>query len=166
MPSVLGQGFEEVVVVGPYHSGAGYRHLLVPPITRTTNDALVKRDVGLMATTSEYAVFLCDDHRLDPFFNIALKDSPLSEKRIGVPARIATRGPKVIPLNTGYKDAYCGGHGMVVHRSAIQEVPFTIAPHHRNWDVLHSQMLTSRGYELVELPDCIIEDVEGGTPWL
>lgn len=167
MPSVIGQSFDEVVVVGPYHSGNGYRHLLVPPMTRTTNDALVKRDVGLMATTSEYAVFLCDDHKLDPFFCIALKDKPLGRRSIGVPVRITNRGPKVIYLNTGFKDAYCGGHAMVVHRTAIQEVPFTVAPHHRNWDVLHSQMLTARGFELVQLDDCIIEDVEeNAKPWL
>lgn len=166
MPSVLSQGFDEVVVCGAYKSGEGYRHLPVPRITGTTNDALIKRDVGTMATTSDYLVFLCDDHRLSPNFCNALKDIPLGRRNIGVPSRVARNGEDMIGLNTGFKDAYCGGHGMVVHRTAVQEVPFTIAPHHRNWDVLHSQMLTSRGYELVELPDCVIEDVEGGEPWL
>lgn len=166
MPSVLAQGFDEVVVVGSYQSGEGYRHLPVPPITRTTNDALVKRDVGVMATTSEYIVFLSDDHRLDPFFCLALRDIPLGRRTIGVPTRITNRGPNVIYLNMGFGEGYCGGHAMVVHRTAIQEVPFTVAPHHPNWDVLHTQMLTSRGYELVQLPDCLIEDVEqGGEPW-
>lgn len=166
MPSVLGQDFNEVIVCGNYHSGKGYRHLPVPCITGTTNDALIKRDIGLMATTSEYVVYLSDDHRMDAFFCLALRDKPLGRRSIGVPTRITNRGPNVIYLNMGLQEGYCGGHGMVVHRSVIQEVPFTVAPHHPNWDVLHSKMLTARGYELVGLPDCLIEDVEkGSTPW-
>lgn len=165
IPSVLGQAFEEVVVIGNHHSGAGYRHLPVPDVTRTTVDALIKRDVGTMATSSEWLVYLCDDHRLDPFFGVAVRDRCLPKRSIGIPARITNRGPKTVALNMGLKDGYCGGHGMVVHRSVIQEVPWTVAPHHPNWDVLHSQMLTARGYELVGLPDCLIEDVEGGEPW-
>jgi hypothetical protein len=166
LPSILGQDFNEVLVVGQHHSGEGYRHLPVPTITGTTNDALIKRDVGLAATTSEYVVFLSDDHRLDPFFCIALRDKPLGRRSIGVPTRITNRGPNVIPLPMGFEEGYCGGHGMVVHRTAIQEVPFTVAPHHPNWDVLHSQMLTQRGYELVKLDDCLIEDVEeNAQPW-
>lgn len=166
LPSVLGQGFDEVLVVGTHHSGKGYRHLPVPGMMKNTNDALVKRDVGIMATTSEYLVILSDDHRLDTFFGVALRDRPLGRRNIGVPTRITNRGAQVVYLNMGIQDGYCGGHGMVIHRSAIQEVPFTVAPHHPNWDVLHTQMLTKRGYELVKLPDCLIEDIEGKTPWL
>lgn len=165
MPSVIGQGFDEVVVVGHHHSGDGYRHLPVPDITRTTVDALIKRDVGTAATTSELLVYLCDDHRLDSCFGVALRDVSLGKGAIGVPRRITNRGPQVVHLNTGFGEGYCGGHSGVFHRAGIQEVPWTIAPHHPNWDVFHSRMLMARGYELVELPDCMIEDVEGGEPW-
>lgn len=166
MPSVLGQGFEEVVVVGSYHSGKGYRHLPVPDITRNTVDALIKRDVGTAATTSDLLLYLCDDHRLDTFFLVALRDISLGENRIGVPARITNRGPKTVALNMGIQDGYCGGHAGVFPRSAVQLVPWSVSPHHPNWDVLHSKMLTSRGYELVSLPDCLIEDIEkGAEPW-
>jgi hypothetical protein len=164
MPSVLGQSFDEVVVVGSYKSGEGYRHLPVPPITRTTIDALIKRDVGTVATKSDTIVFLCDDHRLDPFFGVALRDVCLGHA-FGVPTRITNRGPQTVYLNTGFRDGYCGGHAGVFPRSAVQLVPWSIAPHHPNWDVLHSHMLIERGYELVELPGCLIEDVEGKTPW-
>jgi hypothetical protein len=167
IPSITGQGFDEVVVVGPYHSGKGYRHLPVPDITKTTNDALIKRDVGTAATTSEVLVYLSDDHRLDPFFGIALREKLPDKRTIGVPTRFTNRGPKMIHLNMGIQDGYCGGHGMVIHRTAVQEVPWTVCPFHRNWDVLHTRMLTARGYELVQLDDCLIEDVEkGARPWV
>lgn len=166
LPSIMGQGFDEVLVVGKFMSGEGYRHLPVPKITGTTVDALIKRDVGTAATESEYLVYLSDDHRLEPGFCDALRENPLGRRTIGVPTRITNRGPAVIYLNMGLQDGYCGGHGMVIHRSAVQEVPWTIAPHHPNWDVFHSQMLTARGYELVSLPDCVIEDVEeNAVPW-
>lgn len=166
VPSIVAQGFDECVVVGNYHSGEGYRHLPVPKILGNTCDALIKRDVGLAATTSEYIVYISDDHKLDPFFCINLREIPLGRRTIGVPTRITNRGPQVVYLNMGFQDGYCGGHGMVVHRTAIQEVPFTVSPFHPNWDVIHTQMLTARGYELVRLPDCLIEDVEKGSePW-
>ena len=164
MPSVIDQGFDEVVLVGEHHSGKGYRHLPVPDITRTTVDALIKRDVGTAATESDLLVFLCDDHRLDARFCARLRAFPLGVKSIGVPTRFTVRDHKRIDLNMG--QGYCGGHAGVFHRMACQLVPFTIAPHHPNWDVLHSHMLIQRGYELVDLTDCLIEDVEGKTPWL
>lgn len=170
LPSVLRQQFDEVVVVGDYHSGDGYRHLPVPPITRTTVDALVKRDVGVAATSSEWIVFLCDDHILTPNFADRLRfdlvDRGLGREHVGVPTRIAlhpTHGP--VELNTGLPN-YCGGHAGVFHRSAVQDVPWCVAPHHPNWDVYHSHMLLSRGYHLIPLPECIVEDVEpNATPW-
>lgn len=166
VPSVVAQGFDEVVVIGNYHSGKGYRHLAVPDITRTTVDALLKRDIATAATTSETIIYLSDDHRLDPFFGVALRDRNLGTKQIGVPHRITNRGPKVISLNTGLQDGYVGGHAGVFNRLSVQDVPWSVAPHHPNWDVLHSQMLTARGYELVPLPDCLVEDVEpGAEPW-
>lgn len=165
MPSVIGQGFSEAVVVGDYHSGNGYRHLPVPDITATTVDAQIKRDVATMATQSEWLVYLSDDHRLDPFFHLALEEANLNITRIGVPRRFCVRGDDELDLNMG--DGYCGGHAGVFHRTAIREVPFSVAPHHPNWDVLHSQMLLSRGYSLAQLPDCLIEDIEpGGAPWI
>src|SRR6267378_1306248 len=91
IPSVINQGFAEVVVVGNYHSGQGYRHLPVPDITRTTVDAQIKRDIGTAATSSPLIVYLSDDHRLDPFFCLGLRDFPLGSRAIGVPKRFCIR---------------------------------------------------------------------------
>ena len=60
LPSTRHQGFDEVVVVGTHHDGAGYRYLHVPSVTGTTVDALIKRDVGAVGTASDILVYLCD----------------------------------------------------------------------------------------------------------
>src|SRR3989442_12181237 len=62
LPSVLAADFAEVVVVGDFHPGRGYRYLHVPPLTQTTTDALVKRDTGTLATTAPWEFYLSDDH--------------------------------------------------------------------------------------------------------
>lgn len=170
MPSVLRQQFDEVVVVGNYHSGDGYRHLPFAPICHSTVDALFARDTATMATTSDWLVYLADDHALDQNFVARLRDavhaSHLGRRHIGVPARYTMRAEEGIRLNTGFPD-YVAGHCAVLHRTAVQEVPWGIAPRHPNWDVFHSQVLMARGYALQELPDCLVEDVEpNATPWL
>jgi hypothetical protein len=171
VPSVLAQGFTEIVIVGDYKSGDGYRHLPVPPLTNSTRDAQVKRDVATMATTSDWLVYVCDDHALAPDFLKQLRiarrahEKGLQDWQIGVPSRFCKRDGETVPLNMGLPD-YCGGHAGVFPRKAIQELPWSVAPFHPNWDVLHSRMLTSRGYELIELPDCFVEDLEvEAQPW-
>lgn len=170
IPSLHGQGFDEIVVVGDYHSGVGYRHLLVPPIWESTNDALVKRDVGTVATSSEWLVYLSDDHALDPNFcrdlRTAILRDVMTKRSIGVPTRFTMRDDERIRLPMGLPD-YCGGHAGVFHRTAIADVPWTVGPWHPNWDAMRSQILHHRGYRHVELP-CIIEDVDDrpdARPW-
>src|SRR5205823_297714 len=63
LPSVL-RVLPEVYVVGDFEPGAGYTYLPVPAITHTTIDALIKRDVGALATTSKWVLYLSDDHAL------------------------------------------------------------------------------------------------------
>lgn len=170
VPSVVSQGFEECVVVGDYHSGEGFRHLPVKPLFGNTCDALVKRDVGTLATSSEWLVFLCDDHALAPDFLRWLRFSffrGLTETTIGVPSRFCVRDGETIPLNMGIPGYpggdYCGGHAGVYHRSCIQDFPHCLGPWHPNWDYYRSRVHVSRGFSLVQLPDCLIEDVDPNT---
>lgn len=170
IPSVLSQGFSEVVVVGPYHSGEGYRHLPFDPVTNSPVDALFKRDTGTVATRSSWLFYLSDDHCISPDFKAGLRrlvtHDGFDHRHILVPDRYTRRDETCIPLNMGLPDKYCAGHGGVFHRTAIQEVPWGCVPHHPNWDVIHSDMLTQRGYVLSRSPDCRIEDVEpNSTPW-
>ncbi len=176
LPSVVAQGFDEVVVVGDFHSGPGWRHLPFRPLTGTTIDALFKRDVGTAATYSDRILYLCDDHRVHPDFSRdlarLLQETQMDGKDVIVPARFCERDGEKIGLNMGWPGylghAYCGGHGGIFPRTAIQEVPWSIAPWDPNWDYYHSRMLMDRGYAFhYQSGDCYIEDVEPNSePWL
>ena len=65
LPAVRHVGFDEIVIVGDFWQGPGYRWLDVPTITGTTVDALVKRDAAALATTSDAIAYFCDDHQPD-----------------------------------------------------------------------------------------------------
>lgn len=176
VPSVLAQGFDECVVVGDYHSGEGYRHLPFRPLTGTTIDALFKRDVGTLATQSSHLAYLCDDHAMHPDFSHDLAQffctTELGPKDIIVPGRFCQRNGEQIGLNMGWPGymghAYCGGHGGIFPRQAIQELPWSLAPWHPHWDYMHSRILMERGYQFhYQTGTCLIQDVEEGTePWL
>jgi len=175
MPSVVAQGFDECVVVGDYHSGDGWRHLPFRPLTGSTIDALFKRDVGTVATSAEWLFYLCDDHRVHPDFSKDLatfmQDVLVGPHDIIVPARFCERNGEKIGLNMGWpgylNHSYCGGHGGIFPRAAIQEVPWSLAPWHRNWDFMHSRILQERGYNFhYQSGSLLIEDVGPGEPWL
>lgn len=176
LPSVLAQGFTEVVVVGDYHSGEGWRHLPFRPLTGTTIDALFKRDVGAVATSSEWLFYLCDDHAVHPDFSKDLAtfmtEHPMGPNDIIVPGRFCERNSERIGLNMGWPGylghAYCGGHGGIFPRAAIQDVPWSLAPWDPQWDFFHSQILQERGYRFhYQSGSCLIEDVEPNSePWL
>lgn len=171
LPSLVSQGFDEVVVVGDHHSGEGYRHLPVRGIFNNTLDALIKRDVGMVATDCEWVLFLCDDHALAPEFVRYLRLQQATDRRfdgttaIGVPQRFTMYEGSRIELPMGLPD-YCGGHAGVFHRSCIQDFPHCLGPWHPNWDAIRSQVHVQRGYRLVSLPDCFIQDLEPEAhPW-
>lgn len=176
LPSVVAQGFDECVVVGDFHSGDGWRHLPFRPLTGSTIDALFKRDVGTVATSSDWILYLCDDHRLHPDFSKDLahfmQEHPLGPKDVIVPARFCQRNGEQIGLNMGWPGylgrAYCGGHGGIFHRECVRDVPWSLAPWDPQWDYLHSRILIERGYTFhYQSGSCLIEDVEPNSePWL
>src|SRR3989449_274952 len=119
LPSVLAANFAEVVVVGDYVAGRGYRYLPVPPLTRTTTDALVKRDVGTLATTAPWLFYLSDDHAVRH-----VHTPPEHWLDIGVPLRFCALNGNRIPLNMGLdkrdqNGPYCAGHAGLFHRYLI-----------------------------------------------
>ena len=168
LPSVLTQGFDEVLVVGEYREGVGYRYLHVPAVTNTTTDALIKRDVGAVATASDILVYLCDDHRLDTGFLADVKRLAGENWDLLAPSRYTRRDGQRIPLNMGLDAGYVGGHGLVIRRSALRLLPWMAGGHSRVWDVEHTHQIRSLGARLLYAPDGVagIEDVEpGARPW-
>ena len=169
LPSVLPQRFDEVLVVGEHHpDGDAYRYLHVPDLTKTTTDALVKRDVGTVATDAQTLVYLSDDHGLAPDFLATLRTAAV-EWDVVVPSRWC-RGPtgEAIRLNMGATELlpYCGGHAGIFRRWVIQARPWSAMPHDRLWDLLASQIQQELGARFLHVPQVAIEDLTPETsPW-
>jgi glycosyltransferase involved in cell wall biosynthesis len=161
---------EEIVVVADFPVQAkGVRSLVVAPMTRTTVDALVKRDVGWLATTSESVLFLCDDHALDPNFVARYLDRWAHDPlwHILVPARYCERDLERVWLNVGRDYSYCAGHAGLFRRVLSHALPWSATYHHPNWDVLHSHQLVAMGAKLMYAEnDLAVQDLEPeAQPW-
>ena len=181
LPSVLTQGFDEVVLVGDWSEAIKYerfRYVRVGPVQRNTLDALLKRDAGVLATTSPTIIFLCDDHALGPDFLAELREVLDEPWDVLVPNR-CTRLPGTdehVALNMGEHEGYCGGHGGVYRREFVQALPWMSFAHGepaytRLWDVSHSRelQLPRWGARFVWRPRAgiAIEDLEPERkPWL
>lgn len=171
LDSIFPQQPEELVVVGDFAATAvgNWRYFKVEPITRTTIDALVKRDVGWAATESDAVLFLSDDHRVPPDFLAVYRDRYEDcEWDMLCPSRYTKRGDVAIPLNMGRDQGYIGGHAGIYRRRCAQLLPWSAGPHHLNWDVLHTRALVAKGASLQYAdPDLAVEDIEpGATPWI
>lgn len=169
LPSV--NTFDEIVVVGEYKKGTGYRYLHVPDMMKSTNDALVKRDVGTIAVRSDVILYLSDDHAALPTFAAELRRcmaDAVFAWDVLVPNRWADHpehGRVAIP--NGEKELYCGGHGGVFRRRVVMDRPWTAQKHHRNWDLISSHDQLAVGFKFVHYPKLGILDLEPErTPWL
>ncbi len=161
LPKTMAQLFDTVLVVGEHHDGFGYKYLHVPPLSGTTNDALVKRDVGTLATRADWLFYVSDDH-----YPLLLSGLP-QDADVVVPLRWTRRGQARISLNNGELENYCGGHGGIFKRDLIHDLPWTAGPHHRLWDVLMSRAQQAIGARFVYGNPCAeLVDVEpGAEPW-
>jgi hypothetical protein len=146
LESVIAQQPDEIVVVADFPVGAkGVRSLVVPPMTRTTVDALVKRDVGWIATQSDSICYLCDDHRLDENFVQAFKEYEKADWGVLVPSRLCYHNGTPVQLNVGQKEGYAGGHCAIYRRVCGFLQPWSATSHHPNWDVIHTMQLKKLG---------------------
>ena len=136
LPSVLNEGFDEVVLVGDWHDQPRFlspmRYICVDPVTRGVRDALPKRDIGTLATTSDIIVYINDDHALASQFGRNLRGVLAEPWDVIVPNRYTVRNGQHIPLNNGEAHRYCGGHAGIYRRhTAIQ--PWTHYAHQPSW---------------------------------
>ena len=177
LPSVLRQRFDEVIWVGDGEPGDDYRFLSVPPLSRTTNDALVKRDVGTLASQADVLIYLSDDHALEEHFGEILRHWCSPEKLdtwdILAPSRYCKWNGKRIQLNSGWTDwgqgtpPYIGGHGGVYKRYVVTRCPWAARPHDLLWDLIITQQQKAEGDRIVYVPELAIQDMEPEhSPWL
>ena len=173
--SILWQRPDELVIVADSarptdwpKCGRGERWLTVAPVTMTTLDALIKRDVGWMATTSDYICYLADDHALAPGFVTAFHlRYAYKEWDILCPQRFCICENAEVPLNVGQREGYAGGHCAIYKRWVNHELPWMAGAHHPNWDVLSTQAQIAAGAKLAYADrDLLIEDLEPERePW-
>ena len=174
LESVRQERPDEIVVVADFPVDAkGVRSLVVPSLTRTTVDALAKRDAGWLATQATHVGFLCDDHVLAPGFVEAWKrEYEARPEEILVPSRFCWRSgvgnsPMIQEwLPTGQDLDYAGGHAGIYARVCAYAQPWSATIHHPNWDVLHTLALKDQGCRIAYAGhDLAVEDIEGGKPW-
>lgn len=144
VPSVLSEGFDQVVVVGDWEEPVRHdrlRYIRVDPIFRDVRDALPKRDLGTLATTADILVYINDDHALCSHFGHALRDVLDEGWDVLVPNRFTLRNNTRVALNNGEAHRYCGGHASVVWRWIPERTPwvrYAYDSRWRTWDVVAS----------------------------
>ena len=163
-------GFDDVLVVGKHHAAAGFRYLHVPDLTKTTNDALVKRDVGTLAARGDVLVYLSDDHCLRPDFATELRAfdaDGLAAWDVLVPSRWVEHPEQgLIRIPNGEERYYCAGHSGVFRRRVVTATPWTAQQHHPNWDVIASHDQLRAGYKMLMYPRLQIQDLlPEDEPW-
>lgn len=166
LTSVLRQRcFGEVFVVGDYWPGEGYRYLPVPPLTGTTVDALVKRDCATVASRADAILYLCDDHALLGEWALEWPAYAQANWGVLVPARYTDLDGTLVEINNGMdprdpNGPHCGGHAGIYRREVLRRYPWSSAPHHPNWDLLHSRHVAAGGWTLATAPDLRVCDID------
>jgi hypothetical protein len=165
LPSLA--GFDEVVVVGTHHEGPGYRYLYIPDLTKTTNDALVKRDVGALAVRADTILFLSDDHAVEHGFAAGVRELHDQPWDVIVPSRWVIHPEHGrIRIPNGEENQYCSGHGGVFKRRVLMARPWSAQQHHRNWDLIASREQQGLGFRFLSWPEIGIRDLEPERePW-
>jgi hypothetical protein len=168
--SVRDQDPDEIVVVADFQVEAkGVRGIRVAPITRTTIDALIKRDVGWLATKATNVCFLSDDHALTgTFVNTFRREYARKEWDMLAPARFTIVGDTAVQLNMGQEHGYIGGHCGIYRRNCANLLPFTATDHHPNWDVIHTRQLKKLGANLLYagIDLAILDLIPEDRPWV
>lgn len=170
LPALVAEGFDDLLVVGEHRADDRWRYFHVPDLTKTTNDALVKRDIGTLATEADILVYLSDDHMVLPGFAEELRDMiarPIAEWDVLVPSRWSDHPQDGrIRIPNGEENKYCAGHGGVFRRRVVTRRPWTTYPHHRLWDLLISHQQLSDGVRYLCYPRLRILDCEPeAQPW-
>jgi len=160
--------FDDIVVVGEFEEGPGYRYVPCPQVYHNVGDALIQRTVGLGATTGidgDWVLFQHDDHLWSP-------ENPVPRAQGGFdnvlsPARL-TRARCALgePLNDGHQDGYVNGHACLMRRWVAHKVPWSSVAPIFTWDIEYTKALATAGIAWRYAPEYAVWDLElGATPW-
>lgn len=156
IPSYLNNKYvDELIVVGEYEAGDGYRYVSVPSVHKTCVDALAQRQAGFEAATGDWLVFQHDDHVLDEWFGLDARADVLS------PMRVRTG---VGRLNNGEAafnpSPYISGHCAVYKRAVLEACPWGAVPPQHTWDCAHTAQIRAAGFTINWTDAMRIRDVE------
>jgi hypothetical protein len=154
----------EVIVVGEFEEGDGYRYIHVDSVERNSvHDALRKRQVGTDNARGDWLIVQNDDHILDLRAHHVLDTY---DADVISPARwTRLRGP-VERLNGGENYGYAMGHCSLYRREALDAVQWEDLERAFTFDVEHSQRLLRAGFRIRHPQDLRAYDIEyGAQPW-
>lgn len=155
----------EVIVVGEFEEGDGYRYLSVPSVEQNSiHDSLRKRQAGCEAATGRWIIVQNDDHLLDPMFTRNFYKHAYAD--VVSPARWTRLRGRPERLNDGSQDRYINGHTAIYSREALQRCPWESLPRVFSYDIEHTRLLRQACFDVLWADDCITWDCElGATPW-
>ena len=164
---------DEVIVAGEWHDpGIGDRWRYVPcdSVNYDCTDALMQRQVGAEASSSNLLVFLHDDHvpGEDFFVNLVNHYGSAGNWDVLVPERRTFRDHLDIMLNNGREEGYVMGHACVMRREMWKDAPWTDAPAVYTWDVGYTIVLRAKLATIKWVHDLAVYDAEaalGARPW-
>ena len=158
LPAIISQEPDELLVVGQWEEGEGWRYIHLPPTTRDRSEALRQREMGLRLSTSPILIFSHDDHMLGEGFIQTVRERYAGDDRwdLLVPRRIHHLTGE--ELENGRKDGYMGGHVLVMRRRLCAQVPWDVCVS-EYWDVPMTSLWKEHG-EIWWVDDLVHLDVE------
>ena len=156
--------FDEIIVVGEFVEGPGYKYVHSPSTHFSCIDALEQRQRGFEASTGDILIFTHDDHFLDYTFGARLKAMlPFPEGvEIVLPQRRRRTFEDYQILNNGRDNGYLGGHVVLGTRRAFEIVPWGDVEKVHEWDRAMTHLVATRGVEARWTEDLWAWDVELG----
>jgi hypothetical protein len=154
---------DELIIVGEWEDGEGYKYVHVPSKYMDWRDALEQRQTAFEESKGDFVVFQHDDHMLDPYWS-TFRHTWTGD--VIVPQRwTRLRSTKGERLNNGEADHYISGHVARYRRGVINYCPWGDVPAVRVWDIRHTEQILVRGYH-IQWNAFRCWDVEfGSKPW-
>lgn len=167
---------DEVIVVGSWEEGEGYKYVHCPSTYYSCVDALEQRQKGFEASSGDVVIFQHDDHVLQR--NVWMEDliGPFDDQAdVLSPSRYTrlrhSNGERLNAGEPGYNEfvppgGHLNGHCSIFRREVIQECPWTDCQKVFTWDVSMTQNVVMKGFKIVWTDAIRCWDVElGSEPW-
>jgi hypothetical protein len=156
----------EIIVVGEWESGEGYRYIHDPGKLKDPSDQAQQRHTGMQAAKGSVILFLNDDHYvpLVDFKNVERVAEEFGAS--GVAYRCIQNGDdNGLPhMGLNLAKPYIPGHASIFKREVIEAAPWSLAAERIGpTDVLHTESLEDRGFKTNRRTDLVrAYDIEIG----